>query len=276
MRARMIGLACSGALGAAFLATGLGACAGYANYPAPTSAPATRDPNNLHPMAVSIEALRHVVTRHPPGPAGTTFGVNPPAGLTPERATELVRELGPQAVLAADAAPGTPTYHVGRIWIRSGTAKVDVYRPVIEASLDAAGQYRTQPITLWMEGGLRPWRVEGEQRWSVGAFPTPALWQPVIERTPAPPPVEPVYEPVEQDSGAFEQIRGEPVGGQQGEAPSTIRRDWTPESIAAEEAAARRGEQTPPASAGPSPAPSPAPRPASTSSGGSVIVESVP
>lgn len=266
MRARMIGLAAAGTLGAAMLAGTLTGCAGYANYPAPTSSPATRDPNARHPMAVSVEALRHIITRHPPGPAGTVYAVNPPAGLTNERASQLVLELGPQAVLAADAMPGTPTYHIGRIWIRSGTAKVDVFRPVVEAPADAMGNTRTQPITVWLEGGLTPWRVTGEQRWAVGAFPTPALWEPTFEPEPVyVPEGEPAFEPVE--ASAEPATPAEPASGG---APPTVRRDWTPESIAAEEEAARRGE-TPP-----EPLPESTPEPEPETSSSSVIVEPVP
>ncbi|GJM19609.1 MAG: hypothetical protein DHS20C14_18220 [Phycisphaeraceae bacterium] len=153
------------------LPLGVAGCASYANVPEPESPASVTSPNRRHPKAVMTASLLRVLRIAPPG--GPRFAVALPAGMTAESAEEILAALGPGAELATYANADLPTYSIGRIWIRSGKSKVDVFRPVIELGRRDDGTFDRQAITVWLEGGVEPWRVVRTQRWEVGAFPRP-------------------------------------------------------------------------------------------------------
>lgn len=132
-------------------------------------------------------ALVRVIDRFPPGTR--QFAVGLPEGVSIETIDEILGALGPGAELAGPRTGDLPTYSIGRIWIRSGKAKVDIFRPVSELGPRADGTYERQAITVWLEGGLDPWHITRMQRWEVGAFPRPD-----VAATPGLPPAEASYD----------------------------------------------------------------------------------
>lgn len=160
-----IGKLVVGAGCAAVVLAGIAGCASYANVPGPESTPAVQDPNRRNPAAVIAEALRVVQRRYP---IDGTYAVEFPPGTTRETAGVALAGMGSGAVHVDDAAPGTPTYRVGRVWIRSGFAKVDVVRPVVELEPNTAGEYQTRIYTAWLSGGFEPWHVTRIQPWAIG------------------------------------------------------------------------------------------------------------
>jgi hypothetical protein len=152
----------------------LGGCASYANVPGPDRSVALRDPNERNAREVMAVAIRTVVDRHPAGRPGQAFAVGLPVGMNEKSAGEVLMAVGPEAVRAPVA--GLPTYYIGRVWIRSGFAKVDVLRPVVELGRGADGQYPYQLLTVWQEGGLAPWKATRLQRWGVGSYPRDAIY----------------------------------------------------------------------------------------------------
>jgi len=164
-----------GGCGALLLLAG---CASYANVPEPESSPSVTSPNARQPRSAMTAALRRVLRQYPPGRGTARFAVNLPARVSPENAADILAALGPGAELATPDNPSLPTYHIGRIWIRAGSAKVDVFRPVVELGRQPDGTYEQQAITVWMEGGLGPWRTIRTQKWAVGAFPRPEFSEP--------------------------------------------------------------------------------------------------
>lgn len=187
-----------------------GGCASYVNVPEPDSPAAVSSPNARQPRAVMATALRRVVTLYPPGPETARYGVALPPGTTAQTTDEILAALGPQAAPVFGMSD-LPTYTVGRIWIRSGKAKVDIFRPVVEIGRQAGGLYEKQAITVWLEGGLDPWRVRRVQVWEIGAFPNPDIADPFEtpfgadpagEPQPAPEPAAPEAEQAEPPSGA--------------------------------------------------------------------------
>ncbi len=167
-------------------------CASYANVPEPDSPASVTSPNRRQPKAVMTEALIRVLSQFPPD--SQRFAVGLPEGVTPETVDEILGALGPGAELAGPRTRDLPTYAIGRIWIRSGKSKVDIFRPVTELGPRSDGSFERQAITVWLEGGLNPWRVTRTQRWEIGAFPRPD----VVEWPNAP---EPAYTEIERDDG---------------------------------------------------------------------------
>ena len=154
-----------------------GGCASYVNVPEPDSPAAVTTPNARQPKAVMAAALQRVITLFPPGPESARFGVALPPGTSAQTTDEVLAALGPQAA-PVFGMTDLPTYTVGRIWIRSGQAKVDIFRPVVELGRQSGGLYEKQAVTVWLEGGLNPWRVRRTQVWEVGAFPNPDIADP--------------------------------------------------------------------------------------------------
>ncbi|MEQ8768886.1 MAG: hypothetical protein RIB60_00100 [Phycisphaerales bacterium] len=151
-------------------------CASYANVPEPESPASVTSPNRRQPKAVMTASLVRVLDQFPPD--SNRFAVGLPEGVTIETIDEILGALGPGAELTGPETRGLPTYSIGRIWIRSGKSKVDIFRPVTELGPRADGTYERQAITVWLEGGLDPWHVTRTQRWEIGAFPRPdvAAW----------------------------------------------------------------------------------------------------
>lgn len=203
--------AAAGGCGLLLLLTG---CASYANVPEPESSPSVTSPNARQPRAAMTAALQRVLRQYPPGRGTTRFAVNLPTKVSPENAAEILAALGPGAELATLENAELPTYDIGRIWIRAGSAKVDIFRPVVELGRQADGTYEQQAITVWMEGGLGPWRTVRTQKWAVGAFPRPELSEPEVYEgdaygAPAEPPASTSWE--DGNAGAREDAAPEVV-----------------------------------------------------------------
>ncbi|MFG0307422.1 MAG: hypothetical protein ACF8Q5_14545 [Phycisphaerales bacterium JB040] len=193
----MVGRRVLGVLAGAGLAFGLagGGCSSYTNINTAEGVGAVTNPNARVPSEVVREALRYVITRYPSGDA---YAVN----LLPRTNTTMgdfiLRELPAGVQIAGESNRDLPTYHVGTTRVRGGIAKVDIIRPVIELGEQPGGGWATQGVTVHLDGGINPWRVERIQRWAFGAVEVPEI-TPLVERGPQG--VYVVDEPAETDAG---------------------------------------------------------------------------
>ena len=162
------------------MAGSLAGCSSYTNINTAEGVGAVTNPNARVPSEVVREALRYVITRYP---AGDTYAVN----LLPRTNTTMgdfiMRDLPAGVQLATESNRDLPTFHVGVTRVRGGTAKVDIIRPVIELGEQPGGGWATQGVTVHMDGGINPWRVERIQRWAFGAVEVPEI-TPLVERGP--------------------------------------------------------------------------------------------
>lgn len=158
-------------------------CMGYSSYPdVEANYGATGGPNTPASEAVMTAALRHVVSRFPPGGPRTDAPtardaasaqadfpliVNLPIGTRKAVYDRVVQAVGPHArPMSADTASSRdPVYSVSRVWVRERTATVDVLRPMPELTGPGGGKPVYQMITVRLEGGLRPWRVIHARVW---------------------------------------------------------------------------------------------------------------
>lgn len=155
---------------------GVGGCVSYTNVPEPTSAPAFQSANHRMSIKVTRTALHKVISRYPMRDAQGRYSVNLPAGTTLESAQSIVMGLPEGVVIPYEGMdPSIPVYHIGRIWIRASDAKVDVLYPA--RAFDASAF--TGTVTVWMRGGVQPWRVSRVQHWAPGTIPTPPLYVPL-------------------------------------------------------------------------------------------------
>lgn len=216
---------------------GLGVgCVGYHVYPAVDEEPGVRSINSPPVHNIMAEAIRWTVTHYPPyeryewqaGPEAIGdrvirlegreefFAINLPEGVRREVYQMVVKNAGPGAVAMEPGKEEMPTYHFVRVWISGDEARAEVMRPVPGMPPGPDGLPVEQGMTLYLRGGVRPWRVEYHNAWSIGAMATPAInyipeapppqagypgWkEPVKEPTPAPEPeaeyTEPEPEPV--------------------------------------------------------------------------------
>lgn len=156
------------------LALAAGACntVHHTSYPSSLGVAATpdEDPNGATLAALMSTAARWAVEHYPP--PTDEYALNLPQGLKREWYLATVREAGPNARPLTDETAHLPTYHVGRIWIRSDRAKVDVTRPVF--TLGVTSSPLDQTTTVWLRRtGWTSWRVEHTQPWAIGVVPTP-------------------------------------------------------------------------------------------------------
>jgi len=179
---------------------------GYSNMNTESGTVSVSNPNARTPSEVVREALRYVVGRYP---AGGRFAVNLIKGTQPNMADFIMRELPAGAELVSEDNTDLPTYHVGVTRIRMGAAKVDIIRPVVELGENPGGGYKTQAVTVHLEGGLNPWRVTLMQRWALGAVDVPERWYVGSEDSATglatgeeTPELEPVLEPVPETESA--------------------------------------------------------------------------
>ncbi|MCW5775816.1 MAG: hypothetical protein KIS87_05145 [Phycisphaeraceae bacterium] len=161
---------------AALLSLALGAAAcntvHHTSYPSSLGVAATPDenPNGATMAALMAAAARWSVEHYPPPTA--EYALNLPAGLKREWYLATVEAAGPNARALTDETAHLPTYHIGRIWIRSDRAKVDVTRPVF--TLGETTSPLDQTTTVWLRRtGWTSWRVEHTQPWAIGVVPTP-------------------------------------------------------------------------------------------------------
>jgi len=168
-----------GTLGATIAISGLlGGCISYTNVPEPESAPAFKSANHNQAIKVTREALDDVIERYPMRDAQGRYSVNLPAGTNLESAQLIINGLPDGAVLPSENMDDSiPVYHIGRIWIRASDAKVDVLYPA--RSFD--GSEFTGNVTVWLNGGVRSWRLNRMQHWAPGTIPVPPIYVPISE-----------------------------------------------------------------------------------------------
>ncbi|MCC5824393.1 MAG: hypothetical protein LAT64_04385 [Phycisphaerales bacterium] len=151
---------------------GLTGCTSYTNVPGPDAAIAMQDPNARQASRAVQAALEWTVRRHPvDGP----FLINLPVGTSTETATTIAESLGPMARVPDSQSTDLPVYHIPRVWIRMSDGKVDVVYP----TKDGLGREIDRGVTVWMNAGVRPWRVSRGQYWSPGTVPVPEIWVPI-------------------------------------------------------------------------------------------------
>lgn len=148
-------------------------CVGYSSYPK-VEGVAPGSPNFIFVRPVVAAALKAVVERFHPESAGP-YAVNLPAGMTPEGREEVLRGLDMNAAPLTHRTDHLPIYHVGRVWIRGASAKVDIIRPVLELGAAPNGGTTSQGLTVWLQGGANRWAVEFIQPWSIGVVEPPEL-----------------------------------------------------------------------------------------------------
>lgn len=159
---------------AAALTLALTGCAGYTTYPAPQagSDAAFNSPNVPPAPDVVYTALAYTIDRFPvDGP----YAINLPAQLDPKRVAYIFDLLkDPDARTLTQGTENLPTYHVGRIWIRGGSAEVDVFRPVTDIPGPEGGQV-TQMVTVKLEPRFTRWRVASARSAAIGVASPPEL-----------------------------------------------------------------------------------------------------
>jgi len=198
------------------VAMGLGGCVSYTNVPVPESAPAFKSMNHTQSITVVARALEAVLSEHQYRDDEGHYAINLPMGTTPESAQKIIDRLPEGAIVPFEGMDHTmPMYSIGRIWIRASDAKVDVVYPYMRAD----GRSEDQSVTIWLNGGVRKWRVNRMQHWAPGTIPTPPISVPIVpeeqtidEPTPVAGETE---EPVESDSEPI----SEPTGNGYQEIP---------------------------------------------------------
>jgi hypothetical protein len=192
---RLLALLSSMSLGALALT---GCTTGYHTYPVIESAEgASTNPNLPTNVEAQIRALQWVVNKYPievpraitrndidgggkPFSSGT-IAINLVPGSdqdTYRRACKTLSEsLGVEAIPLTSAVlehPTVPVYVVGRVWVRTQTAKVDIFRPMYDLPRKSDGTPVYQCITVNLRGWLEPWAVDNIQVREPGAIETPA------------------------------------------------------------------------------------------------------
>jgi len=155
---------------------GVGGCVSYTSVPEPSKGIALGHTNSGGSIKTVVASIERVVLRHPMRDDQGNYAVNLPVGTTPETAETIVSRLPTGAVLPYAGMSGSvPVYHIGRIWLRGASGKVDVVYPM----LDADGQRIDGGVTVWVHGGDQPWYVQRMQYWAPGTVPTPSMYVPV-------------------------------------------------------------------------------------------------
>ncbi len=156
------------------------------------------DPNVYSQTQAVVRSLEWVINKYPieaprsitrndtesggkPSSSGT-IAINLVPGTTEETydkvCSELSKRLGVEAVPITDEiakANSMPIYHVGRIWIRQQTAKIDVFRPMYDLPRQKDGSSVFQCITVNLRGWLEPWAIDGTQSRNPGTIDVPEI-----------------------------------------------------------------------------------------------------
>lgn len=175
-------------LAGTLFSAGLSGCVGYSSYPyVEGSRLASTDPNLYSSREVITVALGWVMTKFPPEgrlPAGVGEEPRAIVSLVPglrksmyERIIQRVSDntnMRVAAITPDNEASGLPVYRVGRVWLRHGDAKVDIYRPVLGMTMpDGSAVY--QCVTVILSGGFQPWLVKATHTREPGLLPAPEL-----------------------------------------------------------------------------------------------------
>ncbi len=155
------------------------------------------NPNSDPIPPLMIESLRWVATRYPPeeaaewttggaplpdsgaGIPGPRFAINLPQGVNANVYKRVAELVGFGAVPMQEGNESLPTYHIARVWVQGDEAKVDVIRPIkgMATAVEGGGSRpMTQPITVRLRGGLKPWHVTSHNVWSFNSLPVPPLY----------------------------------------------------------------------------------------------------
>ncbi|MBL4809359.1 MAG: hypothetical protein JKY43_04795 [Phycisphaerales bacterium] len=154
-------------------------CVSYTSVPEPSRGIAIGHTNSGGSIKTIVASLERVVVRHRMRDEFGKYAVNLPVGTTPETAEIIISRLPVGAILPyegmGEAGGLMPVYHIGRIWLRGSSGKVDVVYPM----LDAGGQRIDGGVTVWVHGGDRPWYIKRMQYWAPGTVPTPLMYVPL-------------------------------------------------------------------------------------------------
>ena len=164
----------AGLLGLSALALGLPGCVGDTTYPAANWQLASDDMNGPPADEIMIESVRWAVDRYEAGTEGPV-AINLP-DVVRDRTYSIVAYRAGERVepLERDRAD-LPTYHLTRLWVRGDKAEVDLLRPVTELGASPTGRPIIQAVTIYLEGGLRQWRVVRARHWRIGTDAVPPL-----------------------------------------------------------------------------------------------------
>lgn len=202
MRESLRGVTIGGAALALSLGLGMAGCVGYSSYEPHRAEIRLTNPGQPATQTALEAAVRYAATRYPPNtppevailgqpttePHDFMFAVNMPRGMSREQYLGSVGRIGGEAVPLTPERVDLPIYHVGRVWVRGGRARIDIFRPVPgwrDAEPDDDNAY--QALTLTLEGGHRAWRVTRMQARTPGAEPLPPLhFLPEERSTPEP------------------------------------------------------------------------------------------
>lgn len=168
---------------------------GYVNYPPIPGDTISHSVNNPPVPQVLTAALGYIVRRYPPianakigEESDAPFAINLPETMEQTVVQRIVGDCSPYANALTASTKDLPTYHVARIEIRGGTAKIDIVRPVMTLP-DKPVSPLYQGINIELRGLSRAWEVTNVRQYPVGSPDMPPLtivpeeWQPV--RTPA-------------------------------------------------------------------------------------------
>ena len=148
----------------------------YTSVPEPTKGIALGHTNSGGSIKTVVASLERVVLRHPMRDDQGNYAVNLPVGTTPETAETILSRLPVGAMLPYEGMSGSvPMYHIGRIWLRGASGKVDVVYPM----LDTDGERIDGGVTVWVHGGDQPWYIQRMQYWAPGTVPTPSVYVPL-------------------------------------------------------------------------------------------------
>lgn len=205
----------------------LSGCTGYASFPPVKSATlATTNPNTPPTDELMVEALDWVTKRYPPRTAGAPVAgeprliINLPYGVYRTTYERIASKITIPAVpLTRENQDTLPIYHVSRVWVRGGDAKVDVLRPLQEVGIAPGQPQAYQQITVFCSGHLKPWHVERFQAWEIGVAPAPEYnylpsseWpEPETPTYRAAPPVDPASERVAEPAEPSGDSSGAPA-----------------------------------------------------------------
>lgn len=145
---------------------GLGGCALYMNYP-PLEGDTSINNPNVTPMPEVVGlGLQETIRRYP---VSGEYVVNLPRGTTRATAEWVRQGLGDSARLVEPETQGLPVYHITRVWIRGGEARVEVLAPDVE------GEQRGVVVELHTTG-IGEWRVERFRVLASGAVAEPEMF----------------------------------------------------------------------------------------------------
>ncbi len=148
---------------------GAGGCVGYNTYPDPGTGVAGSNLNLLPMGSIMESALGWAFERYPGGIGGDEGGgglrvVNLPLGVKAETYRTIAEEVGARPMREGDGGEGV--YHIGEIRVRGSRAQVDMHVPGDEGLVG---------VTVYMQGGLKPWRVTGRREWGAGVLGEPRM-----------------------------------------------------------------------------------------------------